>query len=203
MTRNGVELGRSTGAMTGGMGGGMGYPIVLNSPAPATPGVYTWKVAWYGNQYDASGSTFGAGWTPDPNNPNHGMEVVSTNSFTVSASGGGTTDTTPPTITSFMMPAMSSSMSMMVSSFTATDNVGVTGYMITESATMPLANAAGWSATPPASYMTGTAGTKTMYAWAKDAAGNVSNLGKRVSDRKRHRYRQPRPRPHLQGSRRR
>ncbi len=174
LDQNGVELARSTGAMSGGMGGGMGYPIVLNSPAPSTPGTYTWKVAWYGNQYDASSSVFGTGWTPDPNNPNHGMEVVSTNSFTVSA-GGATTDTTPPTITGFSMPAMSSSMTMMITSFTATDNVGVTGYMVTTSATAPLANAAGWSATAPTSYMAGSAGANTMYAWAKDAAGNVSS----------------------------
>jgi hypothetical protein len=83
-------------------------------------------------------------------------------------------DTTPPTVTSFTIPATSSSLTVSISSFAATDNVGVTGHMVTESATAPLATAAGWSATPPTSYTFATAGAKTLYAWAKDAAGNVS-----------------------------
>ncbi len=169
--QNGVELARSTGTASGGMGGGPGYPIVLNSPAPSTPGTYTWKVAWYGNQYDASSSIFGAGWTPDPNNPNHGMEVVSANSFTVVAM----VDTMAPTMTGFSIPATSSSLTVPISSMMATDDTAVTGYLVNESATAPLATVAGWSASAPASYTFSTAGTKTLYAWAKDAAGNVSS----------------------------
>jgi hypothetical protein len=61
-----------------------------------------------------------------------------------------------------------------ISAFTATDNIGVTGYMITESAAAPSSGAAGWSATAPTSFTFSAAGTKTAYAWAKDAAGNVS-----------------------------
>jgi hypothetical protein len=60
-----------------------------------------------------------------------------------------------------------------VSSFTATDNVAVTGYKITTSATVPAASAAGWTATAPAS-VTAVAGSNTFFGWAKDAAGNVS-----------------------------
>ncbi|GFE58608.1 choice-of-anchor D domain-containing protein [Geobacter sp. AOG1] len=79
--QNMVELARSTGPA--GIGGGPGYPITLTAPAPAAAGTYTWNVAWYGNQFDASGAFFGPRWTPDPNNPEHGQEIVSTNSFTV------------------------------------------------------------------------------------------------------------------------
>jgi hypothetical protein len=50
----------------------------------------------------------------------------------------------------------------------------VTGYLITESATAPTAGAAGWSASAPNSFTFSAAGSKTAYAWAKDAAGNVS-----------------------------
>ncbi|NTV51124.1 MAG: hypothetical protein HGA20_15955, partial [Geobacteraceae bacterium] len=50
----------------------------------------------------------------------------------------------------------------------------VTGYLITESATPPAASAAGWSAVAPTSFTFSSEGTKTAYAWAKDAAGNVS-----------------------------
>ena len=63
---------------------------------------------------------------------------------------------------------------MSVNGLAATDNVGVTGYLINESATTPSATAGGWTSTAPASYTFTTAGSKTLYAWAKDAAGNVS-----------------------------
>ena len=83
-------------------------------------------------------------------------------------------DTTAPTVTVFIVPATATSLTVPISSFTATDDVGVTGYMIKESATAPLATVSGWSATAPTSYTVATAGSKTLYAWAKDAAGNVS-----------------------------
>ena len=81
------ELARSTGPK--GEGGGASFPITLKAPAPATGGKHTWNVAWYGNQYDlgqVGGRTvFGSRWTPDPNNANHGQEIVATNTFDVSA----------------------------------------------------------------------------------------------------------------------
>ncbi|OGU16837.1 MAG: hypothetical protein A2076_00300 [Geobacteraceae bacterium GWC2_53_11] len=74
--QNMVELARSTGNDSG-MGGSAIYPAILSAPAPATPGTFSWKVAWYGNLYDSVGATFGPGWSPDPNTPNHGSEIVS------------------------------------------------------------------------------------------------------------------------------
>jgi hypothetical protein len=87
-TGGGVELARSTGP--NGTGGGPGYPITLKGQAPTAPGTYTFSASWYGNKYDKSGGFFGAKWRPDPNNPNHGEEIVATNSFTV------TSNTPPP-----------------------------------------------------------------------------------------------------------
>jgi hypothetical protein len=87
---------------------------------------------------------------------------------------GGVSDTTPPTVTAFAVSATSTSLTVPISTFTATDNVGVTGYILTESATAPCAPGGGWSATAPTSHAFPTAGTKTLYARAKDAAGNVS-----------------------------
>ena len=81
--QSGVEVSRSTGTATGGMGGGAAFPITLTGPAPAVAGTYTFTASWYGNQYDKSSPVFGPNWTPDPSNPNHGEEKVSTNSFTV------------------------------------------------------------------------------------------------------------------------
>ncbi len=83
--QNMLELARSTGNDSG-MGGSAIYPATLSAPAPATPGTFSWKVAWYGNLYDATGATFGTGWLPDPNNPNHGSEIVTISApFTVAS----------------------------------------------------------------------------------------------------------------------
>ncbi len=91
--------------------------------------------------------------------------------------GETTADTTAPTITSFTIPDSSTSLTVPINSFTATDNVGVTGYMVTTSSTAPSASSASWLTSAPTSYTfaaSTTSGTKTLYAWAKDAAGNVS-----------------------------
>lgn len=91
--------------------------------------------------------------------------------------GSSSGDTTAPTVTAFTLPASSTSLTVSINSFTATDDVGVTGYMVTSSSTAPTASASGWSTSAPTSYAfasSTTAGTKTLYAWAKDAAGNVS-----------------------------
>ena len=84
-------------------------------------------------------------------------------------------DTTAPIVNSFTMPVTSVSMTVTISSFSATDAIGVTGYLITESSTVPAASEIGWAASAPTSFTFSSIGTKTAYAWAKDAAGNVSN----------------------------
>jgi hypothetical protein len=91
-----------------------------------------------------------------------------------SGSKPAATDTTAPTVSTFTVPATSSSLTVSITALTASDNVGVTGYRVTESATAPAASATGWSTSSPASYTCATAGAKTLYAWAKDAANNVS-----------------------------
>jgi hypothetical protein len=84
-------------------------------------------------------------------------------------------DTTAPTVTGFAIPATATSLTVSITTLTATDAVGVTGYLVNESSTKPAASASGWTASKPASYTFGSAGAKTLYAWAKDAANNVSN----------------------------
>jgi hypothetical protein len=84
------------------------------------------------------------------------------------------TDTTPPTVTTFSIPAAATRLTISMTALTATDDVGVAGYMVKESAAAPAASAVGWSRTPSRTYRFASAGTKTLYAWAKDAAGNVS-----------------------------
>ena len=58
--QTGRELARSS--CPGGMGGCSTsvYPVTLTAPAPTTAGSYAWMVAWYGNQFDASGASTGS-----------------------------------------------------------------------------------------------------------------------------------------------
>jgi hypothetical protein len=83
-------------------------------------------------------------------------------------------DTTPPTVTAFNIPSTSELLLVPITTFTATDNVGVTGYMVTESSTAPSAADEDWLGEAPEDYIFSSPGSKTLYAWAKDAAGNVS-----------------------------
>lgn len=98
--------------------------------------------------------------------------------FGCGGGGGGNvsppSDTAAPTVTAFGMPATASSLTVSVTTFTATDNVGVVGYMITSTETAPAATASGWTAAPPATFTFPAAGNQTAYAWAIDASGNVS-----------------------------
>jgi parallel beta-helix repeat protein len=83
-------------------------------------------------------------------------------------------DVTKPAVTAFSIPESSTSLVVSISSFTASDNKAVTGFILTESATAPLASDAGWTIDAPTSYSFAKEGTHTLYAWVKDAAGNVS-----------------------------
>ena len=83
-------------------------------------------------------------------------------------------DTVAPVVGTFTIPSTATSLTVPISTFTVTDNTGVTGYMITTTNTTPSASATGWTTTAPTSYTVSAAGTYTLYAWAKDAAGNVS-----------------------------
>ncbi len=92
-------------------------------------------------------------------------------------------DATAPVITAFTVPVAVNSLDVNIITLTATDTNGITGYMITDSSTTPTVSSELWVTTgtptivPPTSYVfpTGTlAGTKHLYAWAKDALGNIS-----------------------------
>jgi len=103
-------------------------------------------------------------WCHSFSRPERGLEMPS----------GSGSDTTAPSVTVFAMPSISSSLTVAITSFTASDNVSVTGYLLTETSSKPSATASGWASARPVSYTFSSAGSKTLYAWAKDAAGNVS-----------------------------
>ena len=79
------------------------------------------------------------------------------------------------TITSFSLPATSTTLTVPVTSFTTGEMVA--GYYLSESPITPLSTNPGWLMTSvaPALYTFQTAATSaTLYAWAQDSSGNVS-----------------------------
>ncbi len=95
-----------------------------------------------------------------------------------------TTDTTAPSSPSISIDsgASSTTSTSVTLTLSATDDTGVTGYYASETSTTPSASASGWtSVTSTTSYLadvsftlSSSSGTKTVYVWFKDAAGNVA-----------------------------
>ncbi len=85
-----------------------------------------------------------------------------------------TVDITAPTVTSFSIPSSSSTLIVPISELLCTDNIGVVGCLVTETNSVPQINDNGWLSDAPTSYVFSEVGSKTLYAWSKDAAGNVS-----------------------------
>ena len=83
-------------------------------------------------------------------------------------------DTSPPTISSFTIPLTAISLDVPISTLFATDDVAVTGYILSETSIIPLSTDSGWTTIPPSGYTFLREGTISLYAWAKDSAGNVS-----------------------------
>lgn len=103
-------------------------------------------------------------WTKDP-----ALNVSDAASATV------VLDTTVPTLT-LSVPGATASLTIDVT-VEATDASDIAGYYVSESSSPPAAGSEGWSAEAPTSFdlAAGDDGDRTVYAWAKDAAGNVSD----------------------------
>lgn len=120
-----------------------------------------------GNGYDLSG-TFTESYFGDTRSV----------PFDIGADEYGTSDSTAPTVDAFVIPATSSSLTVDITTFSASDAVGVTGYCINESSMAPTSGScsgSGWAGSAQTQYVFSTEGAKTLYAWAKDAAGNISS----------------------------
>ncbi len=83
-------------------------------------------------------------------------------------------DASAPVVNGFSLPATSKSLTVPVTALTAADNLGVIGYLLTESVDIPDVNDARWSSAAPTVYAFSSGGAKTLYAWAKDTSGNIS-----------------------------
>ena len=85
------------------------------------------------------------------------------------------TDLTPPEIVSFHIPEAVLGLTVPIIAFEATDDVLVSGYKLSESASRPHADDDGWASTAPEEFSFSQEGIHTLYAWVKDEAGNVSD----------------------------
>jgi hypothetical protein len=144
-------------------------PLFSSNPS----GTYSWGMGniLTGSPAKNSGKNLGTVFLEDFNlvtRPQGSAWDIGMNEF---SSG----DLTKPNITVFTIPAQSTSLYVSITSLTATDNVGVTGYLVNESASTPSLLDANWSVGAPSAYTFSSIGAKTLYAWAKDAANNISN----------------------------
>ncbi|MDY0186213.1 MAG: hypothetical protein RBR43_10100 [Desulfuromonadaceae bacterium] len=124
------------------------------------------------------GSTFG--FTPDVEG-SYTLQLTAddgtaTDTAQQTITTAGAVDTTAPSVTGFSTASTSASLTLTIDTFTASDDTGVTGYLITESSSQPAAGDSGWSGSPPTEYVASGEGSVTLYPWAKDAAGNVSSV---------------------------
>lgn len=99
--------------------------------------------------------------------------------------GTSSVDTTPPSGSlSINGGAGTTTSSTVTLNLSASDSIGVTGYFVSNSSTPPQLNTSGWVAVTSTTafskqvahlLLTGT-GTRTAYAWYRDAAGNISSM---------------------------
>jgi hypothetical protein len=142
-----------------------GYIVTSTSTAPLASAIGWTSTPPTSFTFSSAGIKNIYGWAKDAAG---NVSAPATSIVTITLS-----DTTAPTMTNFTVPATAAALTVSVS-MAATDNVAVTGYIVTSTSTAPLASATGWTSTPPTSFTFSSAGTKTVYGWAKDAAGNVS-----------------------------
>jgi hypothetical protein len=149
---------------------------VLNTCNLCHPGGNTGQLNPYATDFLNSGNNFAAIESLDSDGDGYtNIQEINARTFPGDpASHPISVDTQPPVVTNFTIPSPATSLTVPIATFTATDNVGVTGYIVTATSTRPSATGVGWTTSAPVSYTFTSAGTYTLYAWAKDAAENVS-----------------------------
>jgi hypothetical protein len=84
-------------------------------------------------------------------------------------------DIKAPVVSFFMLPSTNVGTTVKISMLVTSDDLsGVYSYMITESATPPVANSENWSTLRPGACVVSSLGKKNLYMYAKDLIGNVS-----------------------------
>ena len=83
-------------------------------------------------------------------------------------------DTEKPTIWAFTGPSTTPSEEISIN-IQGVDNIGITHWLVNELSDIPAVNDPDWSTIKPDTYTFAHEGAHTLYAWAKDAAGNISD----------------------------
>ena len=104
--------------------------------------------------------------------PSADIVTISTGSTSSNINATLTATSSVVTVNTFTIPSPSSSLTVTAITVTASATNGVSGYCLTE--TNNGSSCTPWSATAPTSYTFATGGSKTLYAFAKDGANNVS-----------------------------
>jgi hypothetical protein len=143
-----------------------GYLLSESAPPPGINDPAWTPMAWGSYTFSSSGSKTLYAFARD---------AVGNISSGVSATVNvASPDTIPPTVSAFTIPATASSLTVTITGLSASDNTGVAWYYINESAVPPKAGDVALTPTPSGSFTCATPGTKTLYAFAVDAYGNVS-----------------------------
>ena len=93
-----------------------------------------------------------------------------------------TADRVAPALLFFTLPGTNTTLTRPITQLTATDAHGVTGFYISESSTPPDPWGSGWVPNNPGSVAALGTGPRTFYVWARDEAGNLSNMAMADSD---------------------
>jgi len=83
-------------------------------------------------------------------------------------------DTEKPVIWTFTGPSHTTTEEISIR-ITGSDNIGITHWLVNELSDIPAVSDPNWSMTNPNTYTFAHEGAHTLYAWAKDAAGNISD----------------------------
>jgi len=93
-----------------------------------------------------------------------------------------TADRIAPSSLIFTLPGTNTTLTIPITTLTAYDAHGVTGFYISESPTPPEPWGAGWVPNNPGSVVALATGPRHFFVWAKDEAGNLSNGAMATSD---------------------
>ena len=166
---------------------GVTFSVAGTSPDPTTASAFV--TAFDSAKSSNSSASASVTWTVASANDISSFYVCNYHSNmgnTITVTGG--TDTDAPTNTSISIDggAANTTSTSVTLALAATDNVGVTDYFVSETNSTPASNDPNWVTIPgsPTNYsasgiahtLTAGAGTKTVYAWFKDAGGRVSTV---------------------------
>lgn len=116
-----------------------------------------------------------SGLFSDPDNAQTDGDGISDGLEVAAGTDPTDADSSRPVVTDFQLTTQSVTNDPLAAfQLDAADNIAVTGWAITRTDTPPVSWGTNWTAAKPESYSFSHADQYSLYAWVKDAAGNVS-----------------------------